>query len=150
MKPLIVLLASFLFALLTLRVMHGNYETAFAARIAMSAMLLFTAIAHFAFTKGMTMMVPPFIPFKELVVYLTGLFEIAAALGLLIPSVQYLTALMLIIFFILLLPANIYAAVKHINYQKGNYDGAGLKYLWFRVPLQIFFIAWLYFAAIKF
>jgi hypothetical protein len=46
----------------------------------------------------------------------------------------------LIIFFVVMLPANINAAVKHIDYQKGTTDGSGVNYLWFRVPLQVFFI----------
>jgi uncharacterized membrane protein len=50
----------------------------------------------------------------------------------------------------LLLPANIKAAKEHIDYQKGNFEGSGLKYLWFRMPLQILFILWIYLSAIKF
>ena len=48
-------------------------------------------------------------------------------------------------FFILILPSNIYASVKKINYQKATLDGPGLSYLWFRMPLQVFFIGWVYF-----
>jgi len=48
----------------------------------------------------------------------------------------------LILFFILILPANILAALKKVDYQKGTNDGPGAGYLWFRIPLQIFFIAW--------
>ena len=116
----------------------------------MSAMLLFTAIAHFAFTKGMIMMIPDLIPFKKGMVYFTGVIEIAAAVGVLIPGLQVLTGWLLILFFLLLLPANINAAIRHIDYQKGSFEGPGAKYLWFRVPLQILFILWTYFAAVKF
>ena len=63
-----------------------------AARIAMSAMLIFTAIGHFAFTKGMTKMLPDFIPFKIAVGYGTEVLEIAAAVGLLIPGFIVVTA----------------------------------------------------------
>lgn len=110
----------------------------------MSAMLLFTAIGHFAYTKGMEMMVPDMVPFKKGMVYLTGVMEIAAAVCLLIPSVQIATAWALIAFFIALMPGNIKAAIQHIDYQKGTLDGPGLRYLWFRVPLQVLFIAWVY------
>jgi uncharacterized membrane protein len=115
----------------------------------MSAMLLFTAVGHFAFTKGMAMMLPPFIPYKTEIVYLTGIIEIAAAVGLLIPNLREITAWLLIAFFVLILPANIYAAVKQIDYQKATFEGNGLTYLWFRVPLQILFIIWTYLSAIK-
>jgi len=95
------------------------------------------------------MMLPDFIPFKAEVVYLTGIIEIAAAIGLFIPNIRIVTAWLLIVFFILILPANIYAAIKHIDYQKATFDGNGPSYLWFRIPLQILFISWAYLSAIK-
>ncbi|WP_026461199.1 DoxX family protein [Adhaeribacter aquaticus] len=149
MKPLIVLLSVFAVSLLTTKFVRGNFELALSGRIAMAAMLVFTAVAHFVFTKGMSMMLPDIIPYKTEVVYLTGIIEIAAGIGLFIPNLRIVTAWLLIAFFILILPANIYAAVKHIDYQKGTYEGNGLSYLWFRVPLQILFIVGTYFSAIK-
>ena len=149
MKPLIVLLSVFSISLLVLKLIRGNYEFTLSGRIAMSVMLLFTAVAHFAFTKGMAMMLPDFIPYKTETVYLTGIIEIAAAIGLFIPSFRLITAWLLIAFFMLILTANIYSAIKQIDYQKGTFDGNGLTYLWFRIPLQILFIVWTYLSAIK-
>jgi|SRR5450432_166105 uncharacterized membrane protein len=149
MKPLIVLLTSFVISLLTLYFIRGQYEPALSGRIAMSVMLVFTALAHFVYTKGMTMMIPDFVPVKKQVVYLSGIIEMIAAIGLLIPVFRHGTALLLILFFIILLPANIFAAIKHIDYQKGSSDGAGVNYLWFRIPLQILFILWTYFSTIN-
>ena len=83
-------------------------------------------------------------------VYFTGFIEIFAAIGLQIPSVRVLTAWLLILFFVLLLPANINAAIKHVDYQKGTFEGSGTNYLWFRVPLQILFIVWTYMSSIKY
>ena len=142
MKPLIVLLVSFVIALIVTRLIVGDFNVALSGRIAMASML--------AFTKGMVMMIPDFIPFKKALVYFTGVIEILAAAGLLISSYQVLTAWLLIVFFIVLLPANINAAIRHIDYQKGTFTGSGLTYLWFRVPLQILFILWTYFSAIRF
>lgn len=149
MKPLIVLLSVFMISLLITKIFKNAFDIALSGRVAMSAMLVFTAIGHFAFNKGMTMMLPDFIPFKAQVVYLTGIIEIAAAIGLFIPSLRIVTAWFLIAFFILILPANIHAAIKQIDYQKGTFDGNGLIYLWFRVPLQLLFITWTYLSAIK-
>ena len=149
MKPLLVLLSVFAISLIVNKNFHGNYKVALSARIAMSSMLVFTAVAHFVFTKGMTMMLPDFIPFRTETVYLTGLIEIAAAIGVFIPNLRTLTGWLLIAFFILILPSNIYAAIKQIDYQNGTFDGNGLSYLWFRIPLQIFFIIWTYFSTIK-
>ena len=149
MKPLIVLLSVFAISLAINKIFRGNYEFALSGRIAMSVMLLFTAIGHFAFTKGMSMMLPDFIPFKTETVYLTGIIEIAAAIGLFVPNFRIVTAWLLIVFFILILPTNIYASIKHIDFQKGTFGGHGLTYLWFRIPLQILFIAWTYLSVIK-
>lgn len=149
MKPLIVLLLVFGLSWLVLRLWLPHADGMLAARIAMAAMLLFTALGHFMFTKGMTLMLPAFLPFREGIVYGTGILEIAAAAGLLLPVVKRETGIALIIFFVLLLPANIYAAAHQLDYEKGTYTGKGLAYLWFRVPLQLFFIAWVYVCAVR-
>jgi uncharacterized membrane protein len=150
MKPLFVLLGAFIISLLVTKLFTKTFDYPLSGRIAMAVMLVFTAIGHFAFTKGMTMMLPDFIPFKTEVIYLTGIIEIIAAVGLLIPNFRVWTGWALILFFILLLPGNIKAAIDHIDYQKGTFDGNGPNYLWFRIPLQILFIVWTYFSAIRF
>lgn len=149
MKPLIILLSVFALSLLATKLFRGEYRFAVSGRIAMSAMLLFTAIGHFAFSEGMAMMLPGFIPYKMEMVYLTGIIEIAAAIGLLISRFRIITAWLLIVFFLMILPANVYAAINHVDYQKGTFEGAGPAYLWFRVPLQILFIVWVYLSSIK-
>lgn len=149
MKPLIVLLSTFTLVILTIKLFTKEYNFSLAARIALAVMLCFTALGHFLFTKGMTMMIPPMIPFKTSLVYLTGIFEVLLAVGLLIPKTQKLSGWLLILFLLLMLPANIYAAVNQINYQKGTYNGNGLSYLWFRIPLQVLFIVWAFLCSIK-
>jgi len=149
MKPLIVLLLSFTISVFATKIIKKEYDFALSARIAMSIMFVFTAIGHFVYTKGMSMMIPNFIPFKESFVHLTGVFEILLAIGLLIPKLKLISGWALIIFLILMLPANIYASIQNINYQKGTFDGNGLAYLWFRIPLQILFIAWTYICSIR-
>lgn len=148
MKPLIVLLLSFAISLLVLKITNKEYDFTLSARIGMSIMLLFTAIGHFAYTTGMSMMIPKFIPFRTTIVHLTGLFEILLAMSLLIPRFKYIAGWTLIIFLVLMLPANIYGSINNVNYQKGTFDGNGLTYLWFRIPLQFLFIAWTYMSTI--
>lgn len=149
MKPLLVLLIVFAVAVIAIKLITQNFDLPLAARIAMCAMMVFTAIGHFVFTKGMTMMMPSVIPFKTELVYMTGVLEIALGVGLLIPAYSVYAAWALIAFFILILPANINAAIRHVDHEKGTYAGKGVPYLWFRVPLQILFIVWTYFSAIK-
>jgi len=144
MKPLIVLLITFIISLLVIKLGAGYMAFAISGKVAMSVMLLFTAYGHFVFSGGMTMMIPDIIPYKKEMVYFTGILEIAAAIGLMIPVIERTTSVLLIIFFVVILPANIRAAMKKINYQKSNFEGNGPGYLWFRVPLQLFLIAWIY------
>ncbi len=149
MKPLIVLLTVFTVCVLVVKIFRGTYELALSGRIAMSAMLIFSATGHFVFTNGMSLMLPEFIPFKTETVYLTGVAEIIFAIGLLLPSYRVLTAWLLIIFLLLILPANINASIKQVDYQKATFDGSGLSYLWFRIPLQMLFIICTYLSAIS-
>lgn len=148
MKPLIVLIVSFIISCLVFYIIGHNVNLYVSGRIAMAVMLLFTSIGHFAFTKGMAMMIPGFIPFKSGMVYFTGLIEIAAAVGLIIQGTHYITGILVELFFILILPSNILAAKQKINLEKANYEGNGLSYLWFRIPLQVFFIGWVLWFAI--
>ncbi len=149
MKPLLVLLSSFVIAIFIVKLIYNHYDFALSARIAMSIMLCFTAMGHFVYTKGMSMMIPEFIPLKTSFVHLTGVFEILLAMGLLIPKLQLISGWTLILFLVLMLPANIYAAIHQVNYQKGSFDGHGLTYLWFRIPLQVLFIVWAYISSIR-
>lgn len=149
MKPLLVLVISSIVAGIILRLANGTFNYSLSARIGMSVMLLFTAIGHFAFTDGMALMIPDFIPFKREMVYLTGFIEVCGAMGLLLPSFQMITAWLLILFFLLILPANIKASLDHLDYQTASFNGHGLNYLWFRIPLQFLFIVWIYLSAIK-
>ena len=148
MKPLIVLFASLGLSLIILKLIQKNVDYQLAGRISMSAMLVFTAIGHFVFAKGMESMIPDFLPFKSQLVLLTGIMEIAFALLLLFPQYKTLTGWTLILFFILVLPANIKAAIEQVNYQTGELDGPGLDYLWFRIPFQIHLILWVYLSTI--
>ena len=148
METLIVLFGSFTATLIIVWLTTKRFELSFSARIAMSLMLVFTAIGHFAFTKGMAMMIS-FLPCANAIVIATGIIELIAAIGLLLPNTKVRTAKLLILFFILLLPANIYAANNMINLQTADYTGKGLSYLWIRIPMQFLFIVWVYFSSIR-
>ncbi|MBJ6368537.1 DoxX family protein [Snuella sedimenti] len=149
MKPLIVLLGTFIISITVLKLVRNTIDYRLAGRIAMAAMLTFTAIGHFVFIDGMKAIIPDFLPLKTEMVYATGILELVFAVALFYPNYSVLTGWALIIFFIAILPANIKAAMHHINYQTGATNGHGLTYLWFRVPLQAFFIAWVYLSTLK-
>ena len=149
MKPLFVLLITFgLIAIIT-KVRTKQFDIKIAGRVAMTGMLCFTALGHFMFAEGMAQMLPDFVPQRKLMVWISGILEILLGIGLLIPQLSKKVGVGLILFLIAVLPANVYAALKEVNYQTGELDGPGLNYLWFRVPLQLFFIGWVYFSSVK-
>ena len=149
MKPFFLLIIVFLISAAICRVSTGNWNLLLSGNLAMCLMLCFTAFGHFKFPAGMAMMVPRFIPFKAGIVLLTGTAEILLGIMLLFPGLRQVAGTILIILFVLMLPANIHAALNHLDYTNGSKTGPGLNYLWFRVPLQILFIAWVYFFSVR-
>lgn len=149
MKPLFVLVCIFAVSLIATKLFKQHVDYKLSGKIALAAMLLFTSLGHFLYTKGMAMMLPDFISFRSELIYLTGIIEIAAAIGIFIPSLRDLTGILLIVFFVLILPSNIYAAVKQLNYETATFDGKGISYLWFRIPFQALLILWTYFFVVK-
>jgi uncharacterized membrane protein len=147
MAPLIVLLTTFaaLYALNKF-LFNRRLSTSLIGRISMSAMLLLTGIAHFTSTDLMVEMMPDIVPLKREMVYFTGVCELAAAVGLLWNKTARLASILLIIFFIAVLPANIAGSIKQVNMGGMEY---GVLYLLFRVPLQIFLIWWVYYFGLK-
>ena len=88
-------------------------------------------------------MVPDWVPWPRAVVYLTGLFELAAAAGLLILSLRLAAGIALIVFFILVFPANVKAAQSGVGL-----GGKPATPLWFRLPMQLLFIALTFWSAV--
>jgi len=149
MIVLLVLLICFAASCGIFEIIYGHPHYLSSGNIAMCLMLCFTAIGHFKFSDGMTKMIPSAIPLKKEIVLITGIFEILIGICLLFPEIRYQAGIILILFFISILPANIYSAKHHIDYQKGTTDGNGLKYLLFRIPMQLFLMIWVWFFAIN-
>jgi len=130
-------------------IFSGTVDFELAGRIALGATMVITGLFHFVWTKGMILMMPDFMPLKKLLVYITGILEILVAPELLIPQTQTITAIFLIVFLILIVPANIEAARKKVNLSKGDFTGPGIEYLKLRVPIQLFLIAWTYWFCLR-
>jgi len=107
---------------------------------------IFFFIGHIMKADGMVAMLPPWIPFRLTLVYLTGLLELLIAIGLFIPKWQTRAATTAIVVFVVFFPANIYAAFNAVGL--GGHQ-LGPSYLFIRAPLQIFLIGWAYFLCIK-
>src|SRR6267143_4857263 len=107
-----------------------------AIRYALATMLLFTASAHFTKMKSdLVRMMPDWIPRPLGLVYFTGVCEIAGAIGLLLPSVRQAAGIALIVFFIVVFPANVKAARTGVAV-----GGKRTTPLWLRASMQVLFI----------
>jgi uncharacterized membrane protein len=149
MKLLTILFITFILALLGTKIFQGDWNFLFSGNLGMAVFIIFTGLSHFKFQKGMEMMIPDFIPAKMFWVYCTGFIEIAAGIGLMIPSIRELTAFLLIIFYVLVFVANINSSKKNINIFKADYTGPGMNYLYReRIPMQIILIAWTWYFGI--
>ncbi|UZT98818.1 hypothetical protein ODZ84_04400 [Chryseobacterium fluminis] len=149
MKLLSILIITFILALVGTKLYQGSWNFLFSGNLGMAAFIIFTGFAHFKFQKGMALMIPDLIPAKMFWVYFTGIIEIAAGIGLMIPSIREFTAILLIIFLILVFLANINSSKKRINLFKADYSGPGMGYLYKeRIPMQIILIAWTWYFGI--
>lgn len=147
MAPLIILLVTFAVLYLIDRfILGGRLGLSFIGPAAMAVMLIATGISHFTNTEELIAIMPDMMPAKRELVYFTGVCELAAVPGLLWTKTARLASILLLIFFILVLPANIAGSFKSVNFGGMEY---GPIYLLFRVPLQILFVWWVWFFGIK-
>ena len=137
MAPLIALLFSF--GLFRLAGWIGfsyfdHWHTSLQAAVAV--MLLLTASGHWGKRRpDLIRMVPPAFPRPALIVTVTGLLEIAGAIGIMLPSLSKITSLLLVILLIAMFPANVRAAREGITLARKPPTP-----LLLRTFLQIFFI----------
>jgi uncharacterized membrane protein len=87
-----------------------------ALRVLVALPLLFSGIAlHFFRTAEVASIIPPQFPAHIALVLLTGILEIAGAVGLLIRRFQHNAALGIALLLIAVFPANIHAAGKVVG-----------------------------------
>lgn len=135
---------------LVLRMLSAIRQRAFDARgsaaIGLGILFIFTGVGHFIQTEPMVQMLPPWVPERVLLVYLTGVLEFAIAIGFLVPKARrftgYVAAAVLVLFF----PLNIYAAINHVP--MGGHAW-GPVYLLLRAPLQAIILFWVYWFVIR-
>jgi len=105
----------------------------------LTAVFCFTGIGHFVVPGPMSQMIPPFVPYRIEIIYLTGVIEIMAGLLLLPSATRRRAGGLILLMLVLFLPINIYAAIERIPF--GGHEW-GPAYLWIRVPLQVVLAVW--------
>ncbi len=116
-----------------------------AGRIALVIMFLFTGFSHFSGLKhDFAAMIPEPLPNGLWVIYLTGAFEIAGAVGLLIPRTRRLAGVCLVLLLVAMFPANVNAIANEIPL-----GGNAPTPLWVRAPMQLLYIGMLWWTSVK-
>lgn len=122
-------------------------DSRFKGRIAASVMFFLTGITHFTNTEAFISITPEFIPAVREMIYISGIFEMMGAIGLLIPKLRKVSAWGLMLLLLAVFPANINAAVNGILTEVAF--GIGEWYLWVRLLFQPIFIWWVWWSSLK-
>ncbi|WP_028567278.1 DoxX family protein [Salisaeta longa] len=109
----------------------------------LAALFVSTGLLHFIMPQTFVRIVPPYLPRPLLLVYISGVFEIAGGAGLLVSTWRPLAGWGLILLLIAVFPANVHMALHPAAFRP---IPAWALYL--RLPLQVVLIAWVYAAAV--
>ena len=99
-------------------------------------------IGHFIAPRFYLAIMPPALPWPLALIYISGVAEILGGLGVLTPATRKLAGWGLIVLLVAVFPANIYAALHGMG-------SIPSWVLWARLPLQIVFIAWVYWTSLR-
>ncbi|MGI8836937.1 MAG: DoxX family protein [Pyrinomonadaceae bacterium] len=102
----------------------------------LAAFFVVGGLNHFINPAFYLKIIPPYLPWHLLLVYLSGFFEIALGILLLIPKFTHIAAWGLIALLIAVFPANIHMAINHELFPEYS-----VMTLWLRLPLQFVLMA---------
>ena len=100
-------------------------------RVLFAAFFVVAGVTHFTNRDFFTSIVPPYLPWPVMLVYLSGVAEIVLGVMLLIPATMRLAAWGLIALLIAVFPANIHMAMN-----PQLYPDVSMSALLIRLPLQ--------------
>ena len=107
--------------------------------LVMASFYILVGIDHFLRPEWYVQIIPPILPYKFALVYISGIFEIFFGGLLLIPSMRYIAGWGLILLLIAVYPANLYLASTN-----GAAMGTTPLIAWGRLPFQFVFIGLAY------
>ena len=103
----------------------------------MSFLYLFAGLTHFRKPQMYERIMPPRIPWKRFLVYFTGVWEMMAAVLLLVPLTRAFAAWSIIVLLVVVFPANLQMAK---NFRRKKHKHYWLALL--RLPLQGVLVWW--------
>ena len=104
-----------------------------------AAIFIAAGILHFVAADQFASIVPDRLPRPDLLVYVSGLAELAGGIGLLLERTRRLAALGLTLLLFAVWPANFQMLVDAGN---AGASAVVLAGLWLRLPLQLLVIVW--------
>jgi uncharacterized membrane protein len=110
----------------------------------MGGIYVIAGIMHFVAPESYAQIVPPYLPAPMVLVYLSGVAEIALGLGMFHPRTRPYAAWGLIALLIAVFPANVYMATSGVVIEGASApirDPSPLA-RWGRLPMQVVLIAW--------
>ena len=126
---------------------HHLKSHALKARISFSLSFIIIGAVHVIKPESLAYMIEDILPFSIFIVVATGVMEIALGLLLLVKKWQNKIAWLIIIYLVLIFPANINVAVNDLA-APGGLPSTPF-YIWSRLFFQPVYIAWVYFSSIK-
>jgi uncharacterized membrane protein len=108
-------------------------------RTLLAVLFFFSGCFHLMAPEPYLRIVPPYLPARLALVYLSGVAEILGGTGLLIPTTRRAAAWGLVALLIAVLPANIHMATAHLA-APGIMGHRWAQ--WLRIPLQLPLIYW--------
>jgi len=107
--------------------------------IIMSLFYIGAGINHFINPDWFVRIVPPILPFKITIVYISGIFEVILGSLLIFPKTRFIAGWGLILLLLAVYPANIYVALTN-----GKAMDTTPMIAWTRLPFQFVFIGLAY------
>jgi uncharacterized membrane protein len=114
------------------------------ARIVLAVLFVVAGVLHFVVPQAYARIVPPYLPAPLLLVYLSGVAEIAGGAGLLVERARRAAGIGLVLLLLAVWPANLQMA---LDARAGDASATAQALLWARMPLQLAMIAWVMWAA---
>lgn len=112
----------------------------------LAVLMTAAGVMHFLATETYLKIMPPYLPWPEELVYISGVFEILLGITLLIPRTRRIAARGLIALFIAVFPANLHMALHPELFPSLGPVFSHIEpwMLYARLPLQLPLIWWAY------
>jgi uncharacterized membrane protein len=104
-----------------------------ALRVIAALPLVVSGLLHFTRTALLATIVPPFLPYRPQLVLVSGVLELAGAVGMLLPAFTRPASFCLALMMIAIFPANVYAANQSVG-------GLHMPSVPIRLAMQVIYI----------